>query len=351
MNKAINWKRIRFFLWLGLVYFAMWLTHELLNYPPPDDVRIVNNIWRLSYILTINFIFFQYVVPWIRKPRSTIAFNIILGMVALFLMVIACTYGLFGWRNFGVILHIQTPLQDFKTIKEGVAHVSGYGVMSIFFFGASSHIYNYVILKKAAQQLQIEKQEAELNYLKSQTNPHFLFNTLNNIYSLAKDKSDLAPESVMRLSKILRFMLYETSGNYISIEQELKIMDDYISLEKLRYDDSLRVNFNYQVEDMKQSIPPLLLLPLVENAFKHGVSETRFHPFVDVHLSMNRQQLNFIVKNSTEENFNDIGIKENIGLSNLRRQLELLYKDFELSVKREGSVFMANLRIRLTSYV
>ncbi len=166
--------------------------------------------------------------------------------------------------------------------------------------GLYRHIYNYIKLKQAAQQLRIEKQAAELNYLKSQTNPHFLFNTLNNIYSLARDKSDLAPESILRLSKILRFMLYETGGEYIAIEQELKIINDYIALEKLRYDESLRINFNHDIEDMKQALPPLLLIPLVENAFKHGVSETRNQPFVDIHLSVNNRQLTFIVKNSTE---------------------------------------------------
>src|SRR4029078_1373354 len=120
----------------------------------------------------------------------------------------------------------------------------GYSVGSIFFFGMIRHIYNYVKLRQAAPRLRIEKQAAELNYLKSQTNPHFLFNTLNNIYSLARDKNDLAPESILRLSKILRFMLYEAGGQYISIEQELKINTDYIALEKLRYDESLHINFN-----------------------------------------------------------------------------------------------------------
>ena len=91
-----------------------------------------------------------------------------------------------------------------------------YSAGSVFFFGIIRHIYNYIKLKQAAQQLRIEKQAAELNYLRSQTNPHFLFNTLNNIYSLARDKSDLAPESILRLSKILRFMLYETGGDLYS---------------------------------------------------------------------------------------------------------------------------------------
>jgi len=221
---------------------------------------------------------------------------------------------------------------------------------SVFFFGIIRHIYNYIKLKQATQQLRIEKQQAELNYLKSQTNPHFLFNTLNNIYSLSKDKSDLAPESILRLSKILRFMLYETGGKYIAIEQELKIISDYIALEKLRYDDSLRIILIHDIEDLKQAIPPLLLMPLVENAFKHGVSETRGSPFIDIHLSVDKRQLLFRVKNSAEV-FAEENVKENIGLTNLRRQLELLYTDYNLSVQQNGSVFTATLKINLASHV
>jgi LytS/YehU family sensor histidine kinase len=174
---------------------------------------------------------------------------------------------------------------------------------------------------------------------------------LNNIYSLARDKSDLAPESILRLSKMLRYMLYETSGNYIAIEQELKIISDYIALERLRYDESLHVNFNYDIEDMKQALPPLLLIPLIENAFKHGVSETRNRPFVDIHLSVKQRQLTLIVKNSVDEFSNDQSVKENIGLSNLRRQLELLYTDYNLTVQRQQQVFTASLKINLASHV
>jgi LytS/YehU family sensor histidine kinase len=145
-------------------------------------------------------------------------------------------------------------------------------------------------------------------------------------------------------------MLYEAGGTYISIEQELKIIIDYIALERLRYDDSLQINFNNDVEDMKQAIPPLLLIALVENAFKHGVSETRGRAFVNIHLSVNNRQLAFIVINSTEASGEE-GLKENIGLSNIRRQLELLYKDYDLSVIRGESEFTVKLKINLTSHV
>ena len=251
----------------------------------------------------------------------------------------------------GTLLHIYTDFIHYSSCSHGVADQFGASIFAIFFFGITRHIYNYVKLKQAAQQLRIEKQEAELNYLKSQTNPHFLFNTLNNIYSLARDKSDLAPESVLRLSKILRFMLYETGGEYIAIEEELKIISDYIALEKLRYDESLHINFNYDIEDMKQAIPPLLLIPLVENAFKHGASETRTQPFVDIHLSVKNRQLALFVKNSSDGFTGEEKVKENIGLSNLRRQLELLFTDYNLSVEQSEGVFTATLKINLASHV
>jgi len=246
---------------------------------------------------------------------------------------------------------VYTPLKVYSSLDRTLENQMAYSTGSVFFFGIIRHIYNYIKLRQATQQLRIEKQEAELNYLKSQTNPHFLFNTLNNIYSLARDKSDLAPESILRLSKILRYMLYEASGTYIAIEQELKIISDYIALEQLRYDESLRINFNYDIEDMKQALPPLLLMPLVENAFKHGVSETRDHPFVDIHLSVKQRQLAFVVKNSSESFSAERTVKENIGLSNLRRQLELLYKVYSLSVQQGDGSFTAVLKINLASHV
>jgi LytS/YehU family sensor histidine kinase len=261
------------------------------------------------------------------------------------------SFGLSAWRHFGIWSGIYTDLLTSTSSEDRVSNVFGYSVASIFFFGIIRHVYTYIKLKQAAQQLRIEKQQAELNYLKSQTNPHFLFNTLNNIYSLSRDKSDLAPESILRLSKILRFMLYEAGGEYIAVEQELKIISDYIALEQLRYDESLRINFNHDIEDMKQALPPLLLMPLVENAFKHGVSETRDQPFVDIHLSINKRQLAFVVKNSTGESPAEGKGKVNIGLSNLRRQLELLYTDYNLTIEQGNFVFTAVLKINLASHV
>ncbi len=351
MRRSIDIRLIKFYLWVGLGYFLLGLGNTLGKYPDRFFPSVFNNLWGIIYVIVLNFILFEYTVSFVLRKRKTIFYNILLAIPVLFLWMILYSYGSYLWRLLGIQLHIYTALKDFADVEHVLENQMAYSMGSVFFFGITRHIYKYVKLQQAEQQLRIEKQAAELNYLRSQTNPHFLFNTLNNIYSLARDKSDLAPESILRLSKILRFMLYEASGDYISIEQELKIVTDYLELEKLRYDESLRINFNHDVEDMKQAIPPLLLIPLVENAFKHGVSETRGHPFVDIHLSVRNRQLTFIVKNSTDMTGEERAIKENIGLSNLRRQLELLYKQYDLSAQPGQSAFTAILKINLASHV
>jgi sensor histidine kinase YesM len=350
MQVSIDRNRVKFYLLVGLAYATLWLLGHLSTFPGTFWQGVANNVWRVIYVIVFNFIFFEYTVPFVIRRRPHIIYNILIGIFALWVHFMFWSFGLYGWRGLGILLHIYTASPGPISREETITAQMAYSMGSVFFFGIIRHIYNYVKLKQAAQQMRIEKQEAELNYLKSQTNPHFLFNTLNNIYSLARDKSDLAPESILRLSKILRYMLYEAGGAYIAIEQELKIMADYIDLEKLRYDESLRINFNHNVEDMRQAVPPLLLMPLVENAFKHGVSETRGQPFVDIHLSISQRQLTFVVKNSTDT-FPEKNIKENIGLSNLRRQLELLYKDYDLSVQQGASVFTTTLKINLASHV
>ncbi|WP_247235578.1 sensor histidine kinase [Telluribacter sp. SYSU D00476] len=347
MNLTFDRERFLFYLRIGGLFLLMWLFIELANYPHTFVPRVWNNLWRWSYVTVLSFILFEYTIPFIRLSWK----RILAGLFLLLVHLMLYSFGLYAWRQIGIWLHIYTPLADYHRISRGVETQMSYSAGAIFFYGISRHIFGYMQLRQAAQQLRIEKQQAELSYLKSQTNPHFLFNTLNNIYSLARDKSDLAPESILRLSKILRFMLYETGGQYIAIEQELKIISDYIALEQLRYDESLRVNFNYDVDDLRQSLPPLLLIPLVENAFKHGVSESRGEPYVHIHLSVKQRQLDFLVKNSIEAYQVERGVKENIGLSNLRRQLELLYTDYTLSVVQGSDAFTATLHINLSSHV
>jgi two-component system LytT family sensor kinase len=339
-------KRFKLYAWISLAFILLSLLSNLTQHSggKPDEVgrRFLNDCWRVPYVAILNYILFEYTLPRLRWGKFFRSLLLIIAHLFLY------SEGLYLWRQVGIAVGVYTA---FPPGSHDVSTQFGYSVGSLFVFGIIRHIYNHIKLKQATQQLRIEKQQAELNYLKSQTNPHFLFNTLNNIYALARDKSDRTPETILRLSKIMRYMLYEASCPYIAIEQELKIIDDYLSLEKLRYDDTLRVNFNYDVEDMKQALPPLLLIPLVENAFKHGASETRDQPFVDIHLSVAGRQLAFLVRNSTEESPGEGRVKENIGLTNLRRQLELLYTDYQVLLEQRVSEFSATLKINLASHV
>jgi sensor histidine kinase YesM len=203
--------------------------------------------------------------------------------------------------------------------------------------------------KEREKNLIREKLESEIKFLRNQTNPHFLFNTLNNIYALARKKSDQTPEVVLKLSKLLRFMLYESSKPFIRIEDEIKILDDYIELEKIRYNSRLTVNFYREIDNDHEEISPLLLLPFVENAFKHGSSESHFDSYIHIDMVLHKGTLAFHVEN-TKERSERQGVNENIGLSNVRRQLELMYPEYSLQVNNEDTLFKVSLAINLRTH-
>ncbi len=201
-------------------------------------------------------------------------------------------------------------------------------------------------LREREQLLIKEKLGAELSFLKSQINPHFLFNTLNNIYSLARKKSDKTPEVVLKLSKLLRFVMYETKHQYIAVGKELEFLKDYIELHKIRYDDRLRIDFKYELDDLNAQIMPNILTPFVENAFKHGASQSTMFSYIFIELKLVENELYFKVENSFEPTV-ITDEEEGIGLKNLHRQLELMYQNFNLQNKKENQKFIAELSLNL----
>ncbi|MCB0532387.1 MAG: histidine kinase [Lewinellaceae bacterium] len=205
-------------------------------------------------------------------------------------------------------------------------------------------------LRREAQ-LQREKTEAELLALKNQLQPHFLFNTINNLYALARIKSDKTAPVALQLANLLRFVLYETGKATIPIEQEVKILKDYIALEELRFDsERLTVDTKFDLDNPAQPITPLLLLPLVENAFKHGVSEDRSDAWVRIDVQLKAKKLTAHIENSLQE----LAPKENhrgIGLANIRRQLELRYPSHSTlvaEIRPETENMPASFRVMLT---
>jgi two-component system LytT family sensor kinase len=199
--------------------------------------------------------------------------------------------------------------------------------------------------KLEQQELLKKKLEIELQFLKAQSNPHFLFNTLNNIYGLARKNSDKTADVVLRLSNMLRYMLYETANESIAIEKEIQMINDYIELEKLRYTTKLEVIFNHTIDNYQEKIAPLILLPFVENAFKHGAGESRFESYIVINLTLNEKHLFYEIKNSKEDTF--IEEEDKIGLRNIKRQLELLYPNHQLHINHNTNEFIVQLQINL----
>jgi LytS/YehU family sensor histidine kinase len=195
-------------------------------------------------------------------------------------------------------------------------------------------------------QLEKEKTETELKYLKSQINPHFLFNTLNNIYSLARKGSEKTAESVMKLSTMMRFMLYEASSATVPLRAEIKIIDDYIELEKLRYTDRLKVYVDRDIDNPEQPIAPLLLIHFVENAFKHGAGESRADVDIRISITLKDGLLSAEFSNPIgPERVSNEPVR--IGMENIKRQLNLLYPAHNLSIDTLDGRFRVLLIIPL----
>jgi Histidine kinase len=168
--------------------------------------------------------------------------------------------------------------------------------------------------------------ELELNLLKSQINPHFLFNTLNNIYSLSLQKSDRSPEMILKLSDLMRYMLYECNVPFIDLQREIQFLQDYIDLEKIRHGEKVEILFSVQGAPDGLKIPPLLLIPFVENAFKHGVNAQFGNAWVHISLLLENNHIVFEIKNNkpqtaAQRNLNSSGI----GIENAKKRLQLIY--------------------------
>ncbi|GAA4114804.1 hypothetical protein GCM10022393_14580 [Aquimarina addita] len=193
-----------------------------------------------------------------------------------------------------------------------------------------------------------QKKVAELTALKNQLNPHFLFNTLNNLYALALDKSDKTPEVIERLSDILDYMLYRCDDTYVPIHKEIQLIENYLSLEKVRYGKRAFITFDHHI-DQEVTIAPLILLTFVENAFKHGVSQELKQCTIIISMTLKDSYIVFSIFNSKPKN--GVGNQQkkdaSLGIKNVKQQLELLYSNaYDLQVLENEDSFEVMLKLR-----
>ncbi len=206
----------------------------------------------------------------------------------------------------------------------------------------------YLQKQRNLAELKEQQKNNELLALKNQMNPHFLFNTLNNLYTLALKKSDKTPEVIAKLSEILDYMLYRCNEAQVPIQREIELLENYLGLEKVRYGKRIDIQFDHQIAaDVK--IAPLLLLHFVENAFKHGVRQELDQADIQIKLQASDDEIDFSIRNSIPNDSQESSSEtEGIGLQNIRRQLQLLYpKRHQLEIRKERSRFGVELKLRL----
>jgi two-component system, LytTR family, sensor kinase len=185
-------------------------------------------------------------------------------------------------------------------------------------------IIEWFTTQRQKKELETEKLASELAFLKSQINPHFLFNTLNNVYSLAYKKSDDTPDAIIKLSKLMRYMLYESNENQVFLSKEIEYLHNYIDLQKLRLPDKVEIKFDVEGDIEGRLIEPMLLIPFVENAFKHGISYIDYSE-INISIKLSGSELVFIVENKIKNAQVTDESGSGIGLANVKRRLNLLY--------------------------
>lgn len=208
---------------------------------------------------------------------------------------------------------------------------------------------HWYIKEQRNLQLQKENAEAQLQLLKAQVHPHFLFNTLNNIYSHTQNTAPVASKLVMGLSEMLRFILYECNQPLVPLSKELQMIRDYITLEKIRYDENLDVYIDLPADTRNLGIAPLLLLPFVENCFKHGTSNMIDQPWLSMHVQLlNDNKMHMKLMNGKAVDLQQKSSENGIGIQNVRKRLELLYPGKHgLVITDEADVFIVNCWLQL----
>ena len=225
----------------------------------------------------------------------------------------------------------------------------GFVIFSLLFFTSMAvWMIRWVIIQiKFILRLKKEKTQAELMHLKSQVNPHFFFNTLNNLYGLVEQDTAKAQQLILKLSDMMRYSIYEGQNDWVTLADEITYLENYMDLHRMRYHKEIAIRFDIDAQDRSIKIMPLLFIIMVENAFKHGVEKLRKDAFVHIRLRATKQLVDFEIENNfdVDEKINS----EGIGLNNLRQRLELVYLNkHELEISsRQADIYKIRLRLRL----
>jgi two-component system LytT family sensor kinase len=332
--------------WQIFWHVFFWLSIAILVSVVHNDTKPVSGrlmaISIFYWVINISLFYINYLllIPrFLNKKRY--------GLYAVTIVIIVIIYGI---GKYGVALLFKN---DVLMWKKG--EITGFGAyFSDTIFASLIFLFLSVVLKfsidwflneRIQRDLENQRLTAELAFLKSQINPHFLFNSLNSIYSLAYQRSENTPGAILKLSEIMRYMLYEGNDNKVDLAKELQYLHNFIDLQKIRFGNKAYIDFKVDGRVTDQQIAPLLLIAFIENAFKHGIANDPRSP-IQLLVAVNQQRLNFYIRNKKHNNNRDaVG---GIGLNNVKRRLNLLYPGkYNLEIHDEIDTYTCELSLVL----
>jgi len=335
--------------WVLIWFF---ITFMLLN-AWENPSRYFSKIWTgflgIGIVVGINL---YYLLPHFFFKEKTAQF-ILFGIILILIVTLLLHWEALPWTDWlndrnHQRMRTELKMRGDRRIHNGFKWLNRFMPFLIAFLGSTLfEIANYANRKgKEAAQSQKEKLETEIKFLRSQINPHFLFNSLNNIYTLTLMQSPKAPDNLLRLSEMLRYMLYDCEAEKVTLKKEVVYLKNYINLQQLKDSQGLNVNANIDESHPNLMIPPLLLIPFVENAFKHSKIEDYENGWIKIDLQTGENSLIFEVKNSIpkeEYTKDEVG---GIGLENVQRRLALLYpQQHELLINKAQNDFSIRLQL------
>jgi len=332
------WRHVIYWSFHIMIWAAFWI---VMGAPTSYGRQLFNmTLWVPVFIL------FGYPLVYGAIPHLLLQ-----GKVSLFFLVILAWGAVGLYIDSGFRSYIYIPLQE----AMGLDHILPRGPLPFSYLcmttsAASPMIIKFFKLCTIKQeewiQTQQERINAELQLLKAQVHPHFLFNTLSNIYSFSMERSPKTPGLILKLSSLLSYMLYDCKAEEVRLEKEIETMKNYIDLEKERYGNTIEISWNVEGDLKGKFISPLLMLPFLENAFKHGVSDQIDKPWLSVDISVKSDTLRCKIANSKNE---FVSFKENgPGIANVKKRLEFIYSGKHyLKLNDEGNFFVVSILVKL----
>ena len=324
-------------MWLG--YTALPYLNAVLRDTSKPQINPYTNPYYLAYVSFSSILLFylhsQYLFPKVYKQKPIRYFLYLIVIISVLLI------GRFQARVIFV---------GGKDINQSLFYVNGF-IQYLYIFGISasySFFSDYQKQQSIQRENENERLKSELSFLRSQISPHFMFNLLNSLVALNRKKSNLVEPVLLKMSDLLRYMLYEKDDKQISLDNEVKYLQNYIDLQKLRFGDYVDIDFDVKAPTFSKNIEPMLLIPFVENAFKHGVGMIE-KPIIRVELQTIENQLFFKVTNKFSNDIQEVKDgASGIGLNNVKRRLELLYpSQHSLTVVDKDNIYTTELKLQL----